>query len=254
MEGDGSTQTILVMRTERRGAQCPSCKQHSDAPHSTYVLRPADLPSAGRAVQLEPHVRRFSCHNARCKRRTFAGHLPRLLAPSARRTRRLARAQCAVSMTAGAKTGARLLNPLAMPTTPDTLLRLMHHTPLPVQTPPQRVPGPSILAPYLKYLAQRHADGCDNALALWREIRAKGFEGTSRQVHRWLQTRRTTVARSPPAHVAAMTRARTSRAPVERSPHPSNWRGCAFNRRTPLPPRKWPRWHALSRARGQRAS
>ncbi|QRO01375.1 ISL3 family transposase [Archangium violaceum] len=375
----GSTQTVLVVRTERRGAPCPSCKQHSDAQHSTYVRRPADVPSAGRAVQLELHVRRFSCRNARCERRTFAERLPRLLAPSARRTRRLARAQCAVGMTAGAEGGARLLKPLAMPTSPDTLLRLMHRAPLPAQIPPQavgvddwasrkgrtygsilvdlkkhrvvdllpdrsastlaawlrrhsgveviardrsseyaravaegaphaqqvadrwhlllngrqmverwltgaharlralpevpsadtapvrrhasfprthsearareesrarrlavyqavrrrhmagepllrisntlrlargtvrkyalatsfperaaRVPGPSILDPYLEYLVQRHTAGCENALALWREIRARGFKGTSRQVHRWLQTRRTTVAHSTP--------------------------------------------------------
>jgi hypothetical protein len=61
-----------------------------------------------------------------------------------------------------------------------------------------RVPGPSILDPYLEYLAQRHTSGCQNALALWREIRARGFKGTSRQVHRWLQTRRTSVAHSTP--------------------------------------------------------
>ncbi|MFE8597102.1 transposase [Archangium violaceum] len=61
-----------------------------------------------------------------------------------------------------------------------------------------KVPGPNILDPYLEYLAQRHAEGCENASALWREIRARGFAGTSRQVHRWLQMRRTTVARSTP--------------------------------------------------------
>ena len=61
-----------------------------------------------------------------------------------------------------------------------------------------REPGPSILDPYLEYLAQRHAKGCENALALWREIHAQRFKGTSRQMHRWLQSRRTTVARSTP--------------------------------------------------------
>ncbi|RYZ17108.1 MAG: transposase [Myxococcaceae bacterium] len=61
-----------------------------------------------------------------------------------------------------------------------------------------RVPGPSILDPFLEYLAQRHAAGCENALTLWREIRAKGFRGTSRQVHRWLQTRRAAPAPSTP--------------------------------------------------------
>ncbi|WP_157774810.1 transposase family protein [Melittangium boletus] len=103
-----STRAVLVVRAERRGAPCPSCSEHSDAPHSTYVRRPADLPTAGCPVQLELHVRRFRCHNARCARRTFS---ERLLAPSARRTRRLARAQCSVGLTAGAEAGARLLRP-----------------------------------------------------------------------------------------------------------------------------------------------
>ncbi|WP_245919079.1 transposase family protein [Melittangium boletus] len=131
-----STRAVLVVRAKRRGAQCPSCEEHSETPHSTYVRRPADLPTAGRSVQLELHVRRFRCRNARCARRTFSERLPDLLAPSARRTRRLARAQCSVGMTAGSEAGARLLVPLAMPTSPDTLLRLMHRTPLPPSTPP----------------------------------------------------------------------------------------------------------------------
>jgi transposase len=61
-----------------------------------------------------------------------------------------------------------------------------------------RTPAPSLLDPYLEYLAARHAEGCENALALWREIRAQGYPGTSRQVLRWLQTRRVTPARSAP--------------------------------------------------------
>ncbi|WP_255424436.1 ISL3 family transposase [Corallococcus sp. CA047B] len=63
--------------------------------------------------------------------------MPRLLAPRARRTHRLATAQRAVGMTAGAEAGARLLTPLAMPTSPDTLLRLMHSAPLPPPTRPR---------------------------------------------------------------------------------------------------------------------
>ncbi|WNG18362.1 ISL3 family transposase [Cystobacter fuscus] len=132
-----STRAVLVVRAKRRGAQCPSCEEHSEVPHSIYIRRPAGLPTAGRSVQLELHVRRFRCRNARCARRTFSERLLDLLAPSARRTCRLARAQCSVGMTAGAEAGARLLVPLAMPTSPDTLLRLMHRTPLPPSTPPR---------------------------------------------------------------------------------------------------------------------
>jgi transposase len=51
-------------------------------------------------------------------------------------------------------------------------------------------PRPSIIDPHLAYLNQRRSQGFENALALWRELRARGFPGTRRQVARWLQPRR----------------------------------------------------------------
>jgi transposase len=60
-------------------------------------------------------------------------------------------------------------------------------------------PGPSILDPYLAHLEARRAAGCENAMALWRELRALGFAGTHRQVQRWLADRRTAPAKSTPA-------------------------------------------------------
>ena len=56
----------------------------------------------------------------------------------------------------------------------------------------------SILDPFLPYLERRHAEGCENALLLWREIQQQGFPGTERQVLRWLHLRRTHVAPSTP--------------------------------------------------------
>lgn len=56
----------------------------------------------------------------------------------------------------------------------------------------------SILDPFLSYLEQRHAEGCENALMLWREIRQQGYPGTERQVLRWLHMRRTQPAPSTP--------------------------------------------------------
>jgi transposase len=56
----------------------------------------------------------------------------------------------------------------------------------------------SILDPFLPDLERRHAEGCENALLLWREIRQQGFPGTERQVLRWLHRRRTQVAPSTP--------------------------------------------------------
>jgi transposase len=44
---------------------------------------------------------------------------------------------------------------------------------------------PTMLDPYEPYLRQRWAEGCHNALGLWREIVAQGFPGTSRTVSRF---------------------------------------------------------------------
>jgi transposase len=58
-----------------------------------------------------------------------------------------------------------------------------------------RRPNPSGLDPYLAHLERRMAEGCENAMALWREIRDQGFAGTHRQVHRYVAERRTVPAR-----------------------------------------------------------
>ena len=60
----------------------------------------------------------------------------------------------------------------------------------------QRPPAKSILDPYRTYLEGRLREGCENALQLWREIQAKGFPGTNRQVSKWMQPRRTRPAPS----------------------------------------------------------
>jgi len=59
-------------------------------------------------------------------------------------------------------------------------------------------PGPSILDPYLSCLEQRLGEGCENGLALWRELRAQGFLGGTRQVHRWLAERGAAPAKTGP--------------------------------------------------------
>src|SRR3954467_13621005 len=56
----------------------------------------------------------------------------------------------------------------------------------------------SILDPYLAHLQGRLAEGCENALALWRELRTAGFPGTAKQVQRWVAEHRTAPAPSNP--------------------------------------------------------
>lgn len=120
-------------------ARCPGCGFLSTSSCGSYLRRPADLPSVGRVVLLVLRVRRFMCGNAACARRTFAEPLDALVAPRARRTDRLASAQGRVALTAGGEAGARLLNCLGMPTSPDTLLRLVRRMPLAPPSEPRAV-------------------------------------------------------------------------------------------------------------------
>lgn len=63
---------------------------------------------------------------------------------------------------------------------------------------PPHGPSPSILDPYLSHLERRLAEGCENGLALWRELCGQGFSGGTRQVYRWLIERRTAPAKTGP--------------------------------------------------------
>lgn len=60
---------------------------------------------------------------------------------------------------------------------------------------------PSILDPFIPYLETCIAEGCENASQLWRDIQAQGFTGSSRQVFRWMQLKRSSISpHTPIAH------------------------------------------------------
>ena len=138
---DGPGFLHIAAHGARPGGRCPDCGRASRAVHSRYHRRPADLPSLGRSVGVELRVRRFYCRDAACPRRTFAERLPELVAPHARRTRRLAEAQGRVGAALGGEASARLLPRLAMPASADTVLRLVRRMPLPAQPEPPRAVG-----------------------------------------------------------------------------------------------------------------
>jgi transposase len=125
----------------RPGGRCPDCGRASRAVHSYYHRRPADLSSLGSQVRVGLRVRRFYCRTPGCARRTFAERLPELVAPRARRTRRLAEAQGRVGVASGGRGAARLLAHLAMPASTDTVLRLVRRLPLPPEHEAPRVVG-----------------------------------------------------------------------------------------------------------------
>jgi transposase len=109
-------------------AVCPNCSQESVRVHSGYTRKPADLPCSGWRVQLQIYVRRFFCDNSVCLRRTFVEQMHELIDAYARRTKRLIQAQRDIAYSDGGEAGARLTTKLGMPTSPDTLLRMIQST------------------------------------------------------------------------------------------------------------------------------
>jgi transposase len=126
--------------TNGRNASCPTCARESERVHSRYFRKLGDAPWYGNIVRLEIKVRRFFCVNSDCARQTFAERLSELAQRHSRTTKRLAQAHCQIGFALGGEAGARLATRLAMPTSPDTLLRRVRQAHLPVP-PPVRVLG-----------------------------------------------------------------------------------------------------------------
>jgi transposase len=84
-----------------------------------------DLPWQGQPVTLCIQARRFRCLNSACSRQTFAEPLADAAQPFAQRTERLGQLQCHLGLALGGEAGMRLAERLAMPSSADTLLRLV---------------------------------------------------------------------------------------------------------------------------------
>jgi transposase len=122
---------VLQGRLRAEGGHCPRCGQVSVRAHSRYQRRLADAPIAGRAVQLRLQVRRLFCDNTVCATRTFAEQPAALTAPRSRQTSVRREALTAIAVALAGRAGARLAARLGMPTSRDTLLRLLRGLPDP---------------------------------------------------------------------------------------------------------------------------
>jgi transposase len=136
IEVAGDRFIVVASGTQERGC-CPDCHQPSERINSYYCRHPADLPCGGYDIQLDLAVPRFFCDNQQCQRRTFATTFPELLRPYARRTNRLASQQQQVGFIVGGEAGGRLVKGLNMPTSSDTLIRLVRNTPEPAVSTPR---------------------------------------------------------------------------------------------------------------------
>ncbi len=127
---------ILSVTSMQAETHCPVCGQPSSRVHSSYVRHPSDLALTGHRVRLLLTIRRFFCANGTCVRKTFAERLPGVLKPFARRTNRLAATLGFLGQALGGEAGSRQAVQLAMPVSPDTLLRLVCHNDFPPAATP----------------------------------------------------------------------------------------------------------------------
>lgn len=109
-------------------SSCPRCHQSSYRVHSHYERTLADLPWQGLPLRLRWRSRRFFCDNPACPQRVFTERCPKVTQAYGRRTSRLTQALEAMGFVSGGEGGARLAQRLAMPCSPDTLLRLIRRS------------------------------------------------------------------------------------------------------------------------------
>lgn len=134
-----SAAATLTVQTTGATAACPQCGLSSQRVHSRYQRRLADLPWQGRTVALQLKARRFFCTTATCARKIFVERMPEVAKTYARTTVRLFQAHGQIGLALGGEAGSRLAEHLAMPTSPDTLLRRVK------QYPGEPVPIPRII-------------------------------------------------------------------------------------------------------------
>lgn len=104
-------------------AMCPLCSQTSQQIRSSYTRHVADVPSAGRQVQLVLRVRKFRCDTTDCPRRIFAERLTPFIEPWARTTTRLSQSIEAIGLATSGELGSHFAPRLGIVTSPTTILR-----------------------------------------------------------------------------------------------------------------------------------
>jgi transposase len=130
---------VLHVSSGQTEAICPGCTHRSKRVHSHYTRTVADLPWAEWPVYLKVLVQRFFCDNPACRYKTFAERFAQVVARYARRTLRLATRQQQTAYALGGEAGAKLAPHLSIPTSGDTLLRLIR------KVPPVEVKNPRVL-------------------------------------------------------------------------------------------------------------
>lgn len=121
----------IHVKARAESCLCPLCGDAATHVRSYYTRLVADLPCAGRRVQLILHARKFRCDTASCPRKVFAERLGPFIEAWARKTTRLREAIEAIGLSTCGEGGARLADRLGITTSPTTVLRCIMALPLP---------------------------------------------------------------------------------------------------------------------------
>ena len=127
---DTATLMTLHVTSTQRLVPCPVCTVFTSRVHSRYTRTLADLPWGTARVRWQLRVRKFICANVQCPRRIFTERLPEVVAPWARRTRRLVAWLIAIGLALGGAAGVRLSRRLGCTLSRQTLLRIIRRLPL----------------------------------------------------------------------------------------------------------------------------
>jgi transposase len=140
---DGMTLTeqrlTLHLHTTLPTAICPTCQQPTARVHSHYQRTLQDVAWGTWMVQLRLTVRRFRCSNPVCPCTAFTERLPHVAPVAARRTTRLCREHGQIAHALGGAAGTRRCQQQAIPTSRQTLLRILR------QPPPTSPPAPTVV-------------------------------------------------------------------------------------------------------------
>lgn len=112
-------------------APCTECGTPSSRVYSRYRRQLADAAVAGRGIVLRLVVRRFFCVNADCRATTFAEQVEGLTVKRSRRTDQLNAILTRIAVALAGRAEARLAAQLGLPSSRDTLLRLVRALPDP---------------------------------------------------------------------------------------------------------------------------
>jgi len=127
----GQWQITLHLKSSQKKSRCPLCRTYSRSIHSHYHRTIKDLPAFCNQIQLHLGVRRFYCHNKKCKRWVFTERFKVHFTPYGRVSKRLEETLLKLTLLLGGNPGEKLCQTLNITRSSSSLIRLVHRQKLP---------------------------------------------------------------------------------------------------------------------------